>query len=59
MAENGFSSLYLTMHTIARECGCKFFFGSDAHHPNEMKGYQAMAKFAEACGIGESNLLVL
>ena len=22
------------MFGIAKECGCKFYFGSDAHHPN-------------------------
>ena len=59
MVENGFSSLYLKMHTIARESGCKFFFGSDAHHPDKICGYEKMVKFAGACGIDETMLLVL
>ena len=28
---------------IAKECGCKFYMGSDAHHPNELDG--AMRRF--------------
>jgi histidinol phosphatase-like PHP family hydrolase len=55
-APNGFSSLYLKIHTIARECGCKFFFGSDAHHPDAIGGYERMAAFAESCGIDDSSL---
>jgi histidinol phosphatase-like PHP family hydrolase len=58
-AANGFSSLYLRIHTIARECGCKFFFGSDAHHPDAIAGYDRIAAFAESCGIDDNNLLEL
>jgi histidinol phosphatase-like PHP family hydrolase len=56
---NGFSSLYLKIHTIARECGCTFFFGSDAHHPDAISGYERMAAFAESCGIDDNGLLKL
>jgi histidinol phosphatase-like PHP family hydrolase len=56
-APNGFSSLYLRIYTIARECGCKFFFGTDAHHPDAITGYDRMAAFAESCGIDDANLL--
>ena len=58
-SENGFSALYLKIHTMARDCGCKFFFGSDAHHPGKICGYDRMAKFAEVCGIDNSSLLSL
>jgi len=53
-----FLSLYRRIFTIARECGCKFFFGSDAHHPNEITGYETARKFAESCGIDDTMLLV-
>ena len=56
IAANGFSAPYLEIHTIARECGCKFFFGSDAHLPDNIAGYDAMKKFAEFCGINDSML---
>ena len=51
IASNGFSSIYLAIYTIARECGCKFTFGTDAHHPDRLSGYERMGKFAESCGI--------
>lgn len=28
----------LRLYKIAKETGCKFYFGSDAHHPNELDG---------------------
>jgi histidinol phosphatase-like PHP family hydrolase len=55
----GFSCLYTMMHTIARECGCKFFFGSDAHQPDLIRNYKRMAEFATHCGITETMLLEL
>jgi histidinol phosphatase-like PHP family hydrolase len=55
----GFSSLYTMMHTIAGECGCKFFFGSDAHQSDHIKNYKVMAEFAGHCGITETMLLEL
>ena len=27
---------YFKMYKIAKECGCKFYLGSDAHHPYEL-----------------------
>jgi len=29
-------------HWIAKECGCKFYFGSDAHHPSGLDGARAV-----------------
>ncbi|MBQ4152716.1 MAG: hypothetical protein IJD11_00040, partial [Oscillospiraceae bacterium] len=29
---------FLRVYKIAIECGCHFYFGSDAHHPNELNG---------------------
>ena len=55
--DNGFSSEYVRMLTIAKACGCIFHFGSDAHHPSNFKGHERMGQFAEACGITEDDLL--
>ena len=33
----------LAIYRMAKECGCKFYLGSDAHHPSELKG--AMKRF--------------
>ena len=31
----------LRIFKIAKQCGCKFYLGSDAHHPNEFNGVKA------------------
>lgn len=31
----------LRPYRLAKKCGCKFYFGSDAHHPAEMQGGKA------------------
>lgn len=36
----------LRVYRIARACGCRFYFGSDAHHPDVLEGL-AMARFTE------------
>jgi histidinol phosphatase-like PHP family hydrolase len=59
LAVSGFSNLYINMISAAREAGCKFFFGSDAHHPDRMTGYDEMARLAEICGIDDTMLLTL
>ena len=53
------SALYSGIYTIARECGCKFTFGSDAHHPDNMTGYEKAKEFAEACGITDDQVFVV
>jgi histidinol phosphatase-like PHP family hydrolase len=57
--EKGYSSLYLEIFSVARHCGCRFFFGSDSHRPGEIEGYDRMAEFAGLCGIEEDMLLEL
>ena len=32
------ADIVLRMFRIARNCGCKFYLGSDAHHPDDFKG---------------------
>lgn len=31
------ANIVLRPYKIAKECGCKFYLGSDAHHPNELE----------------------
>jgi hypothetical protein len=35
-------------YRIAKECGCKFYLGSDAHHPNELEKAPAVFESAVA-----------
>ena len=35
----------LRPYRIAKECGCKFYFGSDAHHPKELPALPERAAF--------------
>lgn len=39
----------LKIYRIAKECGCKFYLGSDAHHPNEL--YRAPELFRKAVDV--------
>ena len=57
-ADSGFSPLYLRIHSIAGQCGAKFFFGADAHQPDSIGNYDKMAGFAKSCGIVESDIVV-
>ena len=40
-------------YRIAKECGCKFYFGSDAHHPrgldNAVNNFKEIAKTLDLC----------
>ena len=40
---------------IAKECGCKFYYGSDAHKPREFGVYTRFDRFAEALGLTEDD----
>ena len=37
--------IFLRPYFIAKECGCKFYLGSDAHHPSGLDG--AINRFKE------------
>lgn len=46
----------LRPYRIARECGCKFYFGSDTHHPDKLEKAPALFRAtAEALGLTESD----
>ena len=44
---------------IAKRCGCKFTFGSDAHDPERQKMLPYLAALADAIGLTESDLIPL
>lgn len=56
----GFPYQFLRIMTIARECGCKIYPGSDSHHADNLThlhGNRLFDRFADACKITFSELL--
>ncbi len=47
----------LRMLKIAKNCGCKFTLGSDAHSPNSMKGIFNTEPTTDALGLTEEDLM--
>lgn len=43
--------------SIARDCGCTFTLGSDAHHPAELDDIHLAVKMAEKLGISDDRFL--
>lgn len=57
MDEEGLSPSYIRMLSIAKECGCKFHFGSDAHKPEDFVNvHRLLERGAERAGIREEDL---
>lgn len=55
--EEGLSPSYIHMLSIAKECGCKFHFGSDAHEPQAfINKHGLLQRAAERAGICEDDL---
>ena len=55
--EEGLSPSYIRMLSIAKECGCKFHFGSDAHRLKEFANKHCLLeRAAERAGICEDDL---
>ena len=43
-------------YTVAKECGCKFYIGTDAHHPAQLVGQKAIAQcFADRLGLTDED----
>ena len=40
---------------IAKECGCKFYHGSDAHKPREFEAIKAFARASDMLGLSEDD----
>jgi histidinol phosphatase-like PHP family hydrolase len=59
--DDQFSPEFIRMMTIARECGCSFSIGVDAHSPELIRTdiYQRLERFAACCGISDSDMLQL
>ena len=57
----GLSPSYIRMLSIAKECGCKFHFGSDAHDASSsfLGVHRLLERSAERAGITEYNLWTL
>lgn len=55
--QEGLSPSYIHMLSIARECGCKFHFGSDAHKPEDfIHKHSLLERAAKRANISEENL---
>lgn len=50
---DGFSIQDKRLFTLARECGCRFHLGTDAHWPEAFCRHRELIAFAAACGIHE------
>lgn len=50
---DGFSVQDRRLFTLARECGCRFHLGTDAHKPEAFCRHAQLIAFANACGIYE------
>ncbi|MBR3928373.1 MAG: PHP domain-containing protein [Clostridia bacterium] len=44
---------------IAKECGCRFTFGSDCHHPASQRNILAARAIAEVLSLTDNDILVL
>ena len=54
---DGLSPSYLRYLSIAKECGCRFHFGGDAHVPGSFSGVHHYLRLAaKKTGIGEDDL---
>ena len=43
-------------YKLAKECGCKFYLGSDAHHPDALDGaYDNFSKIVNLIGLTEED----
>ena len=53
------ASMYkMRLYRLAKECGCKFIFGSDAHSPVELTDYSKWAEYmTELLGLTEDDII--
>ncbi len=56
-AEQILSDVHIHMFTLAKECGCKFIFGSDAHDNRQHDFYSNADIIASALSLNEDDLL--
>ncbi len=56
---DGFPLEFKRIYRIAKDCGCRFYAGSDAHEPRKFLVHFQLAAFAEACGITDGDRFIL
>ena len=50
----------LRIYRAAKKWGCKFYFGSDSHHPEEFEGYvEACERMIDLLGLTEEDRFVI
>ena len=50
---------YVRIYTIAKECGCKFTYGSDSHHFVNERKLEEVERFFDICGITNDDMLTV
>lgn len=48
---------YVRIYSIAKECGCRFTYGSDSHNCKDSIQLGVVERFMDICGITEDDLL--
>lgn len=57
--EQALASEYVRIYTIAKECGCRFTYGSDSHSHMDNRKLPLIERFLELCHIEEKDFLQL
>ncbi len=50
---------YVRIYSIAKECGCRFTYGSDSHGTGNERKLHEVERFFDLCGITEADMLTL
>ncbi len=50
---------YVRVYSIAKECGCKFTYGSDSHDHRGSRKIKLVERFLDQCGITEADFRLL
>lgn len=53
------ADIVLRPYRIAKDCGCKFYLGSDAHKPREFRALDTLPLVIDALGLSEDDKFVL
>lgn len=50
---------YVRIYSIAKECGCRFTYGSDSHGVRGERGLDEVERFFDLCGITDDDMLTV
>lgn len=50
---------YVRIYRLAKECGCKFTYGSDSHDHRDRRKIHLVERFLDQCGITESDFYLI